>query len=284
MLLARAAHLADHRPGAAALGGLLPGAGQHHRRRHHLHGPDGPRAGPHQRGARVRRHQRPGLADRPQLALLSVALVDVWKGVGLATVIYIAGHRLDPARLLRGRRGRRRQRRRSGSGTSSCRWPGRRRHRDHPVADRRPAVVRPDLGDDPGRARVHLRRHRLGDLQAVPGRVLRAVDRGQRGPVPRSSPRSSCRCSGPDRQGGRLDEHQAGTSWPRACSASRDLFGGRSSSFPFAFILFTAFKTRQQAASSSSRCPAELPCSRTSATRSRPATTCWSSPSSTARS
>ena len=27
----------------------------------------------------------------PQIALLSVALVDVWKGVGLATVIYIAG-------------------------------------------------------------------------------------------------------------------------------------------------------------------------------------------------
>jgi len=33
----------------------------------------------------------PGWLTDPQLALLSVALVDVWKGVGLATVIYIAG-------------------------------------------------------------------------------------------------------------------------------------------------------------------------------------------------
>ena len=37
------------------------------------------------------RHQGTGLADRSALALISVALVDVWKGVGLATVIYIAG-------------------------------------------------------------------------------------------------------------------------------------------------------------------------------------------------
>lgn len=33
----------------------------------------------------------PGWLTDPSLALLSVALVDVWKGVGLATVIYIAG-------------------------------------------------------------------------------------------------------------------------------------------------------------------------------------------------
>ncbi|SHF73548.1 raffinose/stachyose/melibiose transport system permease protein [Kaistia soli DSM 19436] len=33
----------------------------------------------------------PGWLTNPRLALLSVALVDVWKGVGLATVIYIAG-------------------------------------------------------------------------------------------------------------------------------------------------------------------------------------------------
>jgi raffinose/stachyose/melibiose transport system permease protein len=33
----------------------------------------------------------PGWLTDPNLALLSVALVDVWKGVGLATVIYIAG-------------------------------------------------------------------------------------------------------------------------------------------------------------------------------------------------
>jgi raffinose/stachyose/melibiose transport system permease protein len=33
----------------------------------------------------------PGWLTAPSIALLSVALVDVWKGVGLATVIYIAG-------------------------------------------------------------------------------------------------------------------------------------------------------------------------------------------------
>ena len=35
--------------------------------------------------------QGPGWLTDPDLALYSVALVDVWKGVGLATVIYIAG-------------------------------------------------------------------------------------------------------------------------------------------------------------------------------------------------
>jgi raffinose/stachyose/melibiose transport system permease protein len=33
----------------------------------------------------------PGWLTNPSLALFSVALVDVWKGVGLATLIYIAG-------------------------------------------------------------------------------------------------------------------------------------------------------------------------------------------------
>ena len=35
--------------------------------------------------------QGPGWLTDPHLALLSVALVDVWKGVGIATLIYIAG-------------------------------------------------------------------------------------------------------------------------------------------------------------------------------------------------
>ena len=34
----------------------------------------------------------PAWLTNPKIALLSVAFVDVWKGVGLATVIYIAGH------------------------------------------------------------------------------------------------------------------------------------------------------------------------------------------------
>jgi raffinose/stachyose/melibiose transport system permease protein len=39
----------------------------------------------------------PGWLTDPNLALLSVAMVDVWKGVGLATVIYIAGIVAIPA-------------------------------------------------------------------------------------------------------------------------------------------------------------------------------------------
>ena len=39
----------------------------------------------------------PGWLTDPRLALISVALVDVWKGVGLATVIYIAGIVAIPA-------------------------------------------------------------------------------------------------------------------------------------------------------------------------------------------
>jgi raffinose/stachyose/melibiose transport system permease protein len=35
--------------------------------------------------------QGPGWLTDPSLALISVALVDIWKGVGLATLIYIAG-------------------------------------------------------------------------------------------------------------------------------------------------------------------------------------------------
>ncbi|WP_433002305.1 carbohydrate ABC transporter permease [Kribbella sp. CA-294648] len=42
----------------------------------------------------------PGWLTDPQYALLSVALVDVWKGVGLATLIYIAGIVSIPAEYL----------------------------------------------------------------------------------------------------------------------------------------------------------------------------------------
>jgi raffinose/stachyose/melibiose transport system permease protein len=61
----------------------------------------------------------------PKFALLSVALVDVWKGVGLATVIFIAGIVSIPREYFEAsavdaptRSG--------GSGTSSCRCPSRR--------------------------------------------------------------------------------------------------------------------------------------------------------------
>ena len=59
---------------------------------HHVRGADAAVEGAHQPGARGGRHRRPGVADRPRRSrLLSVALVDVWKGVGIATVIFIAG-------------------------------------------------------------------------------------------------------------------------------------------------------------------------------------------------
>lgn len=44
--------------------------------------------------------QGPGWLTDPNLALLSVALVDVWKGLGLATLIYIAGIVAIPAEYL----------------------------------------------------------------------------------------------------------------------------------------------------------------------------------------
>jgi raffinose/stachyose/melibiose transport system permease protein len=43
------------------------------------------------RGLAVVGIQGPGWLTDPSLALISVALVDIWKGVGLATLIYIAG-------------------------------------------------------------------------------------------------------------------------------------------------------------------------------------------------
>ena len=88
----RAAHLADRRPRVPALGGLLPRAGLHDRRRHHLQGPDGSRStGSINKVLAVVRHRGARLAHRPAPGPLSIALVDVWKGVGIATLIYIAG-------------------------------------------------------------------------------------------------------------------------------------------------------------------------------------------------
>ena len=127
----------------------------------------------------------PGWLTDPRFALISVALVDVWKGVGLATVIYIAGiasisRDYYEAAIIDG-----------ANGVQNF-W-----HitlplvrpatddRGHPVADRRAALLRPHLGDDPRRPGLHLRRDRVGDLQAVPGRLLRALDRRQCRPVRR---------------------------------------------------------------------------------------------------
>ena len=65
----------------------------------------------------------PGWLVDTKYVLLSIALVDVWKGVGSGHRDLHRRDRLDPARVLRGRAGRRRRCRSRPSGTSSCRSP-----------------------------------------------------------------------------------------------------------------------------------------------------------------
>ena len=79
-----------------------------------------------------------------------MAAIDIWKGVGLATLIYIAGIVAIPAEYFE-----------AAQVDGASAWtvfrhiilplslPG---HRDghHAVADRWSALVRPDLGDDAG--------------------------------------------------------------------------------------------------------------------------------------
>src|SRR4051794_35124025 len=54
-------------------------------------------------------------------------------------------------------------------------------HGHPPLLYRRVALFRADLDDDPRRSRLRLGRAHVGDLQGVPGGVLRLVHRGQRG-------------------------------------------------------------------------------------------------------
>ena len=125
-----------------------------------------------------------GWLTNPNLAIFSIALVDVWKGVGLATVIFIAGLVSIPTEYYEAAAGRRSQ----PLGRLPEHHPPPRSaghcHGDHAVPHRRAALVRPDLGDDQGRTGFRLRRDRVGDLQAVPGRLLRPVHGGQRRAVP----------------------------------------------------------------------------------------------------
>ena len=126
----------------------------------------------------------PGWLTNPSLALFSIALVDVWKGVGLATVIYIAGLVSIPSEYYE-----------AAEVDGASRW-NIFRNIILPLA--RPATATVitlsligglrsfDLiwAMTKGGPGFRLRRHRVGDLQAVPGRVLRTVHRGQRGAVP----------------------------------------------------------------------------------------------------
>ena len=128
----------------------------------------------------------PGWLTDPQLALLSVALVDVWKGVGLATVIYMAGIASINRRTIT------RPRRSTAQARLQNFW-----NITLPLV--RPATVTviillligglrsfdliwamtrggPGFTSDVDG---------VGDLQAVPGRLLRALDRRQRRPLRR---------------------------------------------------------------------------------------------------
>ena len=87
-----AAHLEHPAQGASPGHHLLPGARQHRRRRDHVL----PRSCSRPMGLintalGFLGLPQPDWLGNPSLALYSVALVDVWKGVGLATVIFIAG-------------------------------------------------------------------------------------------------------------------------------------------------------------------------------------------------
>ena len=92
----------------------------------------------------------------PNIALLSVAFVDVWKGIGIALVIFIAGilsipeDYFDTARLEGGAWVQVPTRDRAAQ-------PERDVHGDPALVHRRPAVVRPDLDDDPRRPGVQPR-------------------------------------------------------------------------------------------------------------------------------
>ena len=87
----------------------------------------------------------PGWLTNPSLALVSVALVDVWKGVGLATVIYIAGLVVGRRGVQRGGPGRRGEPVAAVPHDHPAADPAGHGLGDHPLADRRAAVLRPHL-------------------------------------------------------------------------------------------------------------------------------------------
>ena len=188
--------------------------------------------------------QGPQWLTDPALALYSVAFVDVWRGVGLAALIFIAGivaipqEYFEAAKMDGATPG-------VASGTSRCRSlrPAT-INGDHPLADRGPPIVRPHLGDDPGRPRLQQRRDRLGDLQAVPGRILRALQRRKCHPVPRRDGDHRPDLLGPQPKAGRAV----------IAAVRRNVVGIIAIIVavvvfivPFSFILLTAMKPQQEA-------------------------------------
>ena len=137
------------------------------------------------------RHRRPDVADRPQHRPALGRPRRRLEGRRHRAGDLHRGHPVDPRGVLRRRRARGRR-----LGEVPPRHPAAEPERDvhgHPaVVHRRAADVRPDLDDDPRRPGLHLGRAHLDDLQAVPGGLLRPVDRRQRRPVhPRHAHRLS---------------------------------------------------------------------------------------------
>ncbi len=215
----------------------------------------------------------------PKWALLSVAFVDIWKGVGLATVIYIAGIVSIPHEYFEAAK--------MDGATAFDRF----RHIILPLA--RPATVTVILlsligglrsfdliwamtGGGPG---FTSRRHRLGDLQAVPGRLLRPVDRRQRRAVPAGHPHRAARCSG------------SSTARRSSCEVAQEPAAGTVSIVAFAIVFLVPVRVhrldrgQERAAVRvvwTSPGPTPSSSCRTSRTPSRRVTTSWSSRSSTA--
>ena len=179
-----AAHGSDHRPRLPAGGRLLPGAALDDRRRDHVEVAPRPVPRHGQRGARLLRPAAAGLVHRPEPGALQHRRRRHLEGHRHRDADLHGRHRRHPARVLRGGQDRRRRRLEDPAADHDPADPRGDRDGHHPLAHRRPPVVRHHLGHHGWRPRLHQRRARLGDLQAVPGRLLRPLDRGQRRAVP----------------------------------------------------------------------------------------------------
>ena len=196
----------------------------------------------------------PGWLTDPNIALYSVILVDIWKGVGIATLIFIAGMVGIPQEYYEAAK---------VDGSS-----GRQMFINITLPLLKPATITVvtlsligglrsfDLiGDDQRRARLHQRRHRLGHLQAVPGRVLRPVHRRQRGAVPGRHRDHRADVDLPQPAGGQTMEQEKRRAWIVGIIAilvSIVIF-----LIPFAFILLTASKTVAESADLAFSLPTE---------------------------
>ena len=185
----------------------------------------------------------PGWLTDPSLALYSVALVDLWKGVGLATLIYIAGLATispdfyEAARI-------------DGATRTQMFW-----RVTVPLV--RPATVTVVTLSLIGGLRSFdliwamtrggpgflLGRARERDLQAVPGRLLRAVHRRQRHPLPA------------DRRHRRAADRMVQPPGARPVTRRQYLLGFAALLVtfvvfvvPFIFVILTAVKSKAEAA------------------------------------